>query len=130
MLHQTVTCCLVMWALSPAMISPLPSNSQASETHKSSKDGVWLSMWRSDLNKNDNKLKSLTQFSHPHICQSMIAYFAYLNQIHKFCSAVNSISEQINLFKRQSSVCAYVCVNYVNYKFVYSVTFVVSKTVL
>ena len=27
-----------------------------------------------------------------------------------FCSSVNSISEQINLFKRQSSVCACVCV--------------------
>ena len=26
-----------------------------------------------------------------------------------FCSSVNSISEQINLFKRQSSVCACVC---------------------
>ena len=36
--------------------------------------------------------------------------FAYLNQI-KFCSAVNSISEQINLFKRQSSVCVGVCVS-------------------
>ena len=37
--------------------------------------------------------------------------FAYLNQIQ---SAVNSISEQINLFKRQSSVSVYVRVP-VNY---------------
>ena len=38
-----------------------------------------------------------------------------------FCSAVNSISEQINLLKRQSSVCqcecvcVCMCINYVNY---------------
>ena len=33
-----------------------------------------------------------------------------------YCSAVSSISEQVNLFKRQSSVsvCVRVCVNYVN----------------
>ena len=30
-------------------------------------------------------------------------------------NAVSSISDQINLFKRQSSVCASVCVNYINY---------------
>ena len=110
-----------MWGLSPAIISPLPNNGQDSKTHKSYKVGVWLSMWRSNLNQNNNKIikiKSHTQFSHPHICQSKIAYFAYLNQIHKFCSAVNGISEQINLFKRQSMracVCVCVCVNYVNY---------------
>ena len=37
----------------------------------------------------------------------------------RFCvpksNTVNSISEQINLFKRQSSECVQVCVNYVNY---------------
>ena len=32
------------------------------------------------------------------------------NQI-KFCSAVNSICEQVNLFKRKSSVCVCVCVS-------------------
>ena len=37
-----------------------------------------------------------------------------------------------NLFRRQSSVCVYVsvCVNYVNYLFVYYVTFVFTITVL
>ena len=30
-------------------------------------------------------------------------------------NTVNSIPEQISLYKCQSSVCAYVCVNYVNY---------------
>ena len=74
------------------------------------------------VDDNSHVLAKIMRFFH------LVNSFMYLNQI-QFCSAVNSISEQINLFKRQSSVCAYVCVNYVNYKFVYSVTFVVSKTV-
>ena len=52
--------------------------------------------------------------------------FVYLNH--------SSISEQINLFKHQSSVCVCVCVcacvNYVNYEFVYYVTSVFSITAL
>ena len=37
----------------------------------------------------------------------LVDNFVYLNQI---VSVVNSISEQINLFKRQSSVCVCLCV--------------------
>ena len=36
--------------------------------------------------------------------------FRVLKSNTKFCSAVNSISEQISLVKRQSSVCACLCV--------------------
>ena len=59
-----------------------------------------------------------------------------LNQMHagwtatKVCSAVNSISEQINLFKCQSSVCVCVSVCKLRKLLVYYVTFVFSITVL
>ena len=48
--------------------------------------------------------------------------------ISKFCSAVNSISEQINLFKCQNSVCVSVCK--LRKLLVYYVTFAFSRTVL
>ena len=86
--------CTVMWGLSSALISSPQNSLHPPETEiKSSKDGVWLPMWRGS-----NKLKRLphTQFSHPVECicfNSLVNIFIFY--IYIFFGITFSISVYI-----------------------------------